>query len=1118
MPGPVAERRVCSVLFCDLVGFTPLSEAHDAEEIRELLSRYFDVARTVIGRYGGTVEKFIGDAVMAVWGTPVATEGDTERAVRAALDLVDTVAALGVDQGVPTLAARAGVVTGEVAVTIGATHEGMVAGDAVNTAARVQSTAPPKAVYVDDTTRRLAQAAVAFDDAGEHELKGKTEPQRLWRAVRVLSGVGGSQRVDGLEAPLIGRDVEVRLVRDLFHATVDRRQPRLLVMSGAAGVGKSRVGWEFEKYVDGLAGTVLWHRGRCLSYGDGVSFWAFAEIVRQRLLIAEEDPIAVAAQKLAHGVDAVLSDPTERGYVGIRLGRLLGVPFEGDTGQEIVQDELFAGWRLFLERLAAVDPVVLLIEDMQHADSGLLDFIDHLIGWARDVPIYVLALTRPELDEHRPGYGTGRNRSTLTLDPLDAASMDELLGALVPDMPSEAKASIAAHAQGVPLFAVETIRSLVDRDIVVPREGRYQLVAELGELAVPDSLHGLLAARLDALDPTVRALVADAAVVGTTFPAEALLAVSGQPETVVRAGLDELLRREVLEISADPLSPQRGTYRFAQQMLRQVAYDTLSRHDRKARHLAVARHLRAAFPGDGEEVIDVIARHYLDGLAAVSGDSDEAEIRELAANSLTRAGDRGRRTGAQQRAAASYAEAASLYEVAGDEESERRAAVLWEQASEASELHGEWLKAVEFAGRARILYERHGQTRDAARVRGIGGSAMASMGRLAEARTEARAALEVLREDPDADTVRMIMKVAGHEIFGGNPEGDALAAEAVGLAQALDVEPTLLTYTFIVRGLGHNFVGRFAEATAYYREASLLAETAGAGGLRGLALVNLSSVLLATDPVGAAAAASSAAESCRRVGAHGRLAFAVINEVVACLQIGEWAKGHDLLDRAANEDGLGDHEDVQLHKAWLLSLQGDTATAAALLGNLPAKSISDDPQDQALVATVHTMLAAAEKDLGGCLRHAKTAMSQVGTLTVRHEGFYWPWAEAAHAAHQLRDDAVIQELVDLVTDRPAGELGPLLSAERDLAVARRSALSGDQTAPAALRAAVESLRAAGSPYHLAQGQLDLAEQLMAVNQDPTEAIDDAIAIAKRLGASPVLDRATSMQSAAATSV
>ena len=623
----MAERRVCSVLFCDVVGFTPLSEARDPEAVRELLSRYFGVARTVIGRYGGAVEKFIGDAVMAVWGAPTATEGDAERAVRAALDLVSAVGELGAEAGVPELAARAGVVTSEVAVTIGAVNEGMVAGDAVNTAARVQSAAEPGQVLVDGATQRLASSTVGFADAGEHRLKGKAEPQRLWRATRVLSWVGTAQRLDGLEAPLTGRDAELRTVRDLFHAAAERRVPRLVLVSGPAGVGKSRLGWEFEKYADGLAETVWWHRGRCLSYGEGVAFWALAEIVRQRLGIAEEDPVEVAAAKLADGLERFVADPGERAYIEARLGRLLGVTAPGGGAIALAREELFAGWRLFFERLAAELPVVLLIEDAQYADSGLLEFLDHLVDWVRDLPVYVLVFARPELDQVRPGFGTGRNRVTLTLDPLDRTSMDQLVDALVPEMPAVARSKITSQAQGVPLFAVETVRALIDRDIVQPVEGVYRLTGDIGELAVPDSLHALLAARLDVLDPDVRRLVADAAVLGTTFPAEALIAVSGQDEPSVRAALADLVRREVLTVSADTLSPERGSYQFAQQLLRQVAYDTISRRDRKTRHLKVAAHLRTVFAGDGEEVTDVIARHYLDALNAIPDDPDIARIR-----------------------------------------------------------------------------------------------------------------------------------------------------------------------------------------------------------------------------------------------------------------------------------------------------------------------------------------------------------------------------------------------------------------------------------------------------------------------------------------------------------
>ena len=309
---PIAERRVTSVLFADLVGFTPLSESRDPEEVRELLSRYFAECRTVIGRYGGAVEKFIGDAVMAVWGVPVAHEDDAERAVRAGLELVQTVTNLGQDVGAPGLALRVGIVTGEVAVTVGATAEGMVAGDAVNTAARVQSAAEPGQVWVDDTTRSLSAASIAYTEAGMHALKGKAEPMRLHAARAVLTTVGGVQRIDGLEAPHTGRDREMRLLKELFHATEETRRPRLVVIDGEAGIGKSRLLWEFDKYVDGLSELTAWHRGRCLSYGDGVAFWALAEAARTRLGLTEADAGDVVTTRLDESLALYVPDTDER--------------------------------------------------------------------------------------------------------------------------------------------------------------------------------------------------------------------------------------------------------------------------------------------------------------------------------------------------------------------------------------------------------------------------------------------------------------------------------------------------------------------------------------------------------------------------------------------------------------------------------------------------------------------------------------------------------------------------------------------------------------------------------------------------------------------------------------
>jgi class 3 adenylate cyclase/tetratricopeptide (TPR) repeat protein len=1126
MPGqarePVAERRVCSVLFCDVVGFTPLSEARDPEAVRELLSRYFGVARVVIGRYGGVIEKFIGDAVMAVWGTPVAAEADAERAVRAALDLVSAVADLGAEVGVPDLAARAGVVTGEVAVTLGAVGEGMVAGDAVNTAARVQAAAGSGQVLTDGATHRLAGGAVGFAAAGSHYLKGKAEPQELWRATRVLSAVGGAQRVDGLEAPLLGRDAELRTVKDLFHAAAERHVPRLVLVSGPAGVGKSRLGWEFEKYIDGLAAEMWWHRGRCLSYGEGVAFWALAEIVRQRLGIAEEDPAEAAGVKLAAGLDRFIADPGERTYIGPRLGRLLGVAAAGDSGAALPREELFAGWRLFFERLAGTQPVILLVEDAQYADSGLLDFLDYLIDWIPDLPVYVLVFARPELGQARPGFGAGRNRSMLTLDPLDAASMDALAEALVPGMPSPARAKITRQAQGIPLFAVETVRSLIDLDIVQPVEGVYRLTGDVGELTVPDSLHALLAARLDALDPGVRRLVADSAVVGTSFPAEALVAVSGRAEPDVRAALDELVRREVLTVSADPLSPERGSYRFAQQMLRQVAYGTLSRRDRKTRHLAVAAHLRAAFAGDGEEVTDVIARHYLDALHAIPDDPDAPEICGHAVSALIRAAERAERTGAPARAAASYAAAAAA---AADLTSAGTATMpdlargrpdaglLWEKAADAAVVSGAWATAVQHAERARDYHQQRGQQRAAARAQAIGGSAMRSWGRLAEARDQLTAAVSILRKDPDTDTVRAMEQLAILEVFAGSPDAGRLTTEALTLGQDFDVDPRLLSDLFLTRGIYLSTIGqRRVQGMAYFRESARLATQTADIARLGRALLNLADALTVTDPEAAAETARIAAGHLRRAGAGNHLTYAVTNLVQALLMLGDWDAAGEELSQVSSSEGRTDGDKLALYRAWLAALRGEVGTAEGMVAEVHDLRASEDEQDTAVLGVVEAIIAAARRQPADALGRARAVLAHADALGISHEHLRWAWPLAARSAHELGDLAATRELLVQLDSFQPGHLAPMLRAERDLVRARLAATDGDQAAPALFAAAVGRLRELSTPYHLAHGLLDHAGYLIRRGDQAAAqaAIGEACDIGRRLCCQPLLDRAAAM--------
>jgi class 3 adenylate cyclase len=360
---PVAERRLVSVLFADLVGFTTLSESRDPEEVRELLSRYFEACKRLIARYGGTVEKFIGDAVMAVWGSPTAQEDDAERAVRTALDLVAAVSALGDEIGATGLQARAGVLTGEAAVTLGLESEGMIAGDLVNTASRIQAVAEPGSVLVGDSTKRATEAAIAYAEAGSHLLKGKTEPVALFRALRVTAGRAGALRGEGLDPPFVGRDRELRLVKELFHACAEDRKAHLISVGGVAGVGKSRLSWEFEKYIDGLIDDVWWHRGRCLAYGDGVAYWALAEMVRMRCGIFEDEEPAAAR---AHYRRALELSPGHAD-AHVNLGRLLHEA--GETG--LAADHYEAALRARPDDAIAAFNLGVALEDLGRREEAI---------------------------------------------------------------------------------------------------------------------------------------------------------------------------------------------------------------------------------------------------------------------------------------------------------------------------------------------------------------------------------------------------------------------------------------------------------------------------------------------------------------------------------------------------------------------------------------------------------------------------------------------------------------------------------------------------------------------------------------------------------------------------
>jgi class 3 adenylate cyclase/tetratricopeptide (TPR) repeat protein len=632
-------------MFADLVGFTAMSSAMDAESVREIQGRYFERAREIVARYGGSIEKFIGDAVMAVWGAPTAHEDDAERAVRAALELVDAVPAIGREAG-HDLQVRAGVLSGEAAVAAAAVDQGMVTGDLVNTAARLQSVAPPGAVLVGDATRIATSAAIVFEPAGEQVLKGKPAPVRAWRALRVVGERGGARRPEAIEPPFVGRADELRFLKEQFHATGREGRARLVSLVGQAGIGKSRLAWELEKYLDGVVEQVWWHRGRAPSYGGGVSFWALGEMIRRRAGLAEGDDEEATRRGVAAMLAQHVPDEGERAWIEPRMLALLGVGDAGPGGRP----ELFAAWRTFFERLAETGTVAFVVEDLQWSDDGLLDFLEHLLDWSRTSPIFVLTLARPELLERRPGWGTDRRgASSLRLDPLSDPAMRELLAGMAPALPDLIVKRILERADGIPLYAVETIRMLAATGRLVPEDDHLAPVGDLGSaddlqaLAVPPTLHALVAARLDALPAADRSLLQSAAVLGQTFTLDALAAMTGEPPEDLAGRLEQLVRREILTVETDPRAPTRGQHAFVQALVREVAFGTLSKKERRARHLTAARYFETI--GD-EELAGVVASHFVAAFRAAPEGAEGEAVATQARISLLGAAERAQALGA----------------------------------------------------------------------------------------------------------------------------------------------------------------------------------------------------------------------------------------------------------------------------------------------------------------------------------------------------------------------------------------------------------------------------------------------------------------------------------------
>ena len=1097
---PSSERRLVSVLFADLVGFTTLSESRDAEEVRELLSRYFDTCRQLIQRYGGTVEKFIGDAVMAVWGTPVAREDDAERAVRAALELVDAVTAMGAEVGAPDLRARAGVLTGEAAVTIGATSEGMVAGDLVNTASRVQSAALPGTVFVGEATRRSTDAGILYESGGTHELKGKAEPMPLWRAVRVIAGIGGAYKPTGLEPPFVGRDRELRQMKELFHTSVEDNKAHLVSVVGIGGIGKSRLAWEFFKYIEGLLDLIRWHRGRCLSYGEGVTYWALAEMVRMRARIVEGEETAEALAKLHASVEEHLSDPEERKWVEPRLAHLLGLE------ERVARDseDLFAAWRVFFERLAEKVPVVLVFEDMQWADESLVDFIEYLTNWSRNHPIFVVTQGRPEFLERHPDWGAGKRAFTsMYLEPLSPSAMEEMIDGVVPGLASEVRAKILDRAEGIPLYAVETVRMLLDRGLLEAHDNVYRVTGSIETLEVPETLHALIAARLDGLGEQERRAIQDASVLGKTFSKDSLAALSGLGVEEAESLLDSLVRKEVLAVQVDFRSPEHGQYGFLQDLVRRVAYETMSRKERKARHIAAAELLEASWGKEEDEIVEVVASHYLEAYRAVPDAPDAEEIKAKARAALVQAGKR-----AASLAAAS--EAFRYYEQAIDlADDETVASPLHEHAGNMAYLDGK----IEAAGRhlqmARESFERVSDLRSAARVSAVYGGVLLLAGRLEEAVEVMEHALEVLSgEEPDEATAMLAAQLGRTLYFNGRREDAAVSIEqALTMAETLRL-PEVISQAMNTKALILQTYARTEESTLLLKRALSIAleNNLGESALR--AYNNLGAFLEIQDLWQAELDLSrEGLEFARKQGSRiweEGLLWGTVNPLVF---LGRWDEALTTAEEARGSLSAGGyHGPETMFTSWVHVARGEPVQARDVLTTTD-ESKSEDVQTRAAWHAKNAAVCRAENDHDAALASAMIAFESRADLgpgsPMTKDGF----VEACETALAMGDLDKVQDLLDIVHGFKAGEVTPYLRAQAERVGARLEVARGkDPTL--GMRAALRGFTELSTPFWTAVTSLELAEWLLSEgrNAEAAPLVEESRKIFQELGAKPWLER------------
>ena len=734
----------------------------DPEDVEELLAPYHSRLRSELERYGGTVEKFIGDAVMALFGAPVAHEDDPERAVRAAL----AIRQFAIED---ELELRVGVTTGEALVRLDAqpgAGEGMASGDVVNTAARLQSAAPVNGVLVDETTYRATRSTVDYEEAEPVDAKGKAEPISVWEAVEARARFG-PEVLDHVAGELVGREREVGALVAALDRVRSERSPQLLTLVGVPGIGKSRLLYELSRRVDAEPGLTTWRQGRCLAYGDGITFWALAEIVKAQAGILEADDDDTAVEKL-HRAASEIMDAADADWVSARLRPLAGLEDQSELGGDR-GTEAFAAWRRFFEELAAQRPLILVFEDLQWADDGLLDFVDELADWVTDVPMLVVCTARPELLTRRPNWGGGKlNASTIALEPLSDTETARLMGVLLDRsvLPVDVQRTLLERAGGNPLYAEQFAQLYIER-------------GSAEELPLPETLQGIISARLDGLQAGEKAFLHAGSVVGKVFWTGALGERASDAVPVVHS----LVRKGFLRRQRRSSVAGETELAFAHALVRDVAYGQIPRADRADKHRRVAEWLESL--GRNDDHAEMLAYHWRSALelAEASG-GDTAELQERTRFALAEAGDRAFALNAFGPADAYYGDALALWSP-GDAD---RAQLLFRRAHALHVLGDE--RQMEALDEARDALLEIGDRQTAAEAEAFLSRAEWYRGHADEARAHIERAEELVIDAGTTIAKARVLCLAARLCMLRQEQDEAIriGVDALALAEALDLD------------------------------------------------------------------------------------------------------------------------------------------------------------------------------------------------------------------------------------------------------------------------------------------------------------------------------------------